>query len=87
MSVFTSRKTLIADEEQINIMGYDVDELVNERKEAFDSTDSNKMNDFLKKYDVDFIYLVWEERFAAEVENINADLVFENEDSRIYRVR
>src|SRR3989344_2633392 len=87
VSVFTSRKTLIADEEQINIMGYDVDELVNERKEAFDSTDSNKMNDFLKKYDVDFIYLVWEERFAAEVENINADLVFENEDSRIYRVR
>lgn len=84
---FSGKSTLMSDEEQINIMGYDISKMLQDRKEAFESVDYNKMNDFLKKYGIDYIYLSWKQKIAADINLINADVVFKNTDASIFKVR
>lgn len=84
---FSGKKTLISDEEQVNIMGYDARKLLQERTEAFESLDFRKMNDFLKNYDVDYIYLVWDQKIATSSSYLNADLIFENKDAKVFKVK
>ncbi|MBI2196438.1 hypothetical protein HYU45_02380 [Candidatus Daviesbacteria bacterium] len=87
VSAFSGKKTLISDEEQVNIMGYKVDKLLLDRSEAFESTDHQKMNSFLKKYKIDYIYLVWDQKIATSSSFLDVDSVFENKDARIFKVR
>ncbi len=87
VSAFSGKSTLIADEEQVNIMGYDVEQLLKERKEAFESDNFGIMNNFLKKYNINFIYLVWNQKITANKGSLNADLVFQNEDAKVFKVR
>ncbi len=87
VSAFSSKKTLISDEEQINIMGYDVSKLVKMRKEAFESLDKRVVNNFLAKYDVRYIYLSWDQKFATSSAYINADIIYENSDAKILKVK
>ncbi len=84
---FSGKKALLSDEEQVNIMGYDVNKLVRDRVEAFESINSQKMNDFLKNYNIDYIYLVWDQKIATGSSYLNADLVFENKDAKVFKVR
>ncbi len=87
ISAFSSKRTLISDEEQVNIMGYKIEDLLEEREEIFKSEDYNKVNIFLKKHKVGFIYLAWDQQFKAENDKLNADLIFQNKDAKIYKVR
>lgn len=87
VSAFSGKETLISDEEQVNIMGYDVSKLIIERSEAFESADYHKMNDFLRNYKINYIYLVWDQKIATNSSYLNADLVFQNKDARIFKVR
>lgn len=84
---FADKKTLISDEEQVNIMGYNIPKLLDERAEAFGSADYHKMNDFLKNYKIDYIYLVWDQKIATDSSYLNANLVFENKDAKVFKVR
>lgn len=84
---FSGRKTLISDEEQVNIMGYNVSKLVKDRNDAFESVDYHKMNDFLKKYKVDYLYLAWSQKLATDSSQLNMDIVFQNSDAKILKVR
>ena len=84
---FSNKKALITDEEQVNIMGYDVDNLVLERKEAFESSNPKTVNNFLKKYKVDYVYLAWQQKFATASSTLNLDLLYENKDAKIFKVR
>ncbi len=84
---FSSQRTLISDEEQVNIMGYKVDRLLQERKEAFESKDYQKINDFIKKYNVGYIYLSWNQKIATDSSLINADLVFKNDNAKVYKTK
>lgn len=87
VSALSGKQTLISDEEQVNIMGYDVDNLLKERVEAFESVDFRIMNNFLKKYNVDFIYLSWNQKIATNSSLLNVDLVFNNKDAKVFRVK
>lgn len=87
VSAFSGKEILISDEEQVNIMGYRVENLVKERQEAFESTDPNFVNGFLKKYKVDYVYLAWNQKFATESATIDMDLVFDNKDAKIFKVK
>lgn len=87
ISAFSSKRTLISDEEQVNIMGYKVNKLLEERKKAFESLDKDTMNNFLKKYNISYIYLAWSQNIATNSALINADLVFENKDAKVFKVR
>lgn len=87
VSAFSRKPTLISDEEQVTIMGYDVQELSEERKKIFDTSDPKIINDFLDKYQVRYVYLAWDQKFATESANINLDLIFENKDSRVFEVK
>lgn len=86
VSAFSQKETLISDEEQVDIMGYDVGKLVQERLEAFESADFHKMNSFLQKYKVDFIYLAWDQKIATDSSLINAKVIFDNKDATIFKV-
>lgn len=83
---FSGKKTLISDEEQVNIMNYKVDKLLQEREEVFLDKDYRKMNDFLKKYKIDYIYLVWNQQIAADSRYLNLAVVFQNKDARVFKV-
>lgn len=87
VSAFSQRSTLISDEEQINIMGYDVSKLAKDREEVFQTEDIKIVNGFLNKYKVDYIYLVWDEKLNVDPEKLNVDLVFRNKDARVYKLR
>ncbi len=87
VAAFSGKQTLMSDEEQVNIMGYQKSKLLEERIEAFESADHNKINDFLKNYQIDYIYLVWDQKIATSSSYLNADLVFENKDARVFKVR
>ena len=87
VSAFSSKQTLISDEEQVNIMGYQVDDLLRERKQAFESLDSINMNNFLKKYNIDYVYLAWDQGIATDSAYLNMDPIFESENAKIFKVR
>lgn len=87
VSAFSDKQTLISDEEQVNIMGYDVSRLLQERGVAFESKDYHNMNTFLKKYNVSYIYLVWDQQIATSSSYLNADLVFQNKDAKVFKIR
>lgn len=87
VAAFSGKQTLISDEEQINIMGYDASEVLTDRMEAFQSTDYNLINEFFEKYNVGYIYLAWDQKFATGSASIKADMVFENKDARVLKVK
>lgn len=87
VSAFSSKQTLIADEEQINIMGYDVTNLSKQRSEVFENPNPEIMNKILQNYNVGYIYLVWDQKFAGDETLLNIDQIFKNKDARIYKVR
>lgn len=87
VSYFSGKQTLISDSEQVNIMGYGADTITKERQKAFESADPNIINKFLKNYKIDYVYLAWDQKFATESATINMDLIFDNKDARVYRVR
>ncbi len=86
VAAFSGKQTLISDEEQVNIMGYEVGNLLKEREEIFKTSDERLINEFVKKYNVSYIYLAWEQKFAAGIDKISLDTIFQNKDARVLRV-
>lgn len=87
VSAFTGRQTLISDTEQVNIMGYEVTKLLDDRQKAFESSNYATMNNFLKSYKIDYIYLAWNQKIATSSSYLNVDLVFQNKDAKVFKVR
>lgn len=87
VSAFSRKQTLISDEEQLTIMGYDISKLIKERQDVFEVSDPEIINNFFKKYKINYVYLAWNQKFAASSSAINADLLYENKDAKILKVR
>lgn len=95
VSAFSGRRTLLSDREQVTIMGYDADALFNERSKLFpdpapsvhNEPGAARVNKFLYDNNINYVYLVWEQQFAAPIEQLNLDMVYQNKDARIYKVR
>ncbi|MBI2596848.1 hypothetical protein HYW41_01715 [Candidatus Daviesbacteria bacterium] len=87
VTAFSGKQTLISDEEQVNIMGYDVTRLIEEREEAFQSRDYHKMNNFLQKYKIDYVYLGWDQKTATDSAFLNMEPIFINKDARVFKVK
>ncbi len=86
VSALSSRRTLITDQEQLEIMGYDADKLFDERKEVFASKDYKVVNNFLRKYKVNFIYLEKGEEFATDSAKLNMERIYNRNGIKIYKV-
>lgn len=86
VSAFSGRKTLFADEEQINIMGYGIDLINKERKKVFEDKSPKNIDQFLKKYSVNYVYLVGKQNFAIPASQLNLKLIYNDGDIRIYKV-
>lgn len=84
---FSGKRTLISDYEQVDIMGYDAENLLKEREKVFESKDPKIVNEFLKKHHVNYIYFAWDQQFATDSATINMDLLYENVHAKVYKVR
>lgn len=87
VSAFSNRKTLLSDEEQVTIMGYNAQNLFRQREGVFKTQDADMVNNYLKTNKIDYIYLVWGQSFSVDINKLNIDLIFENENAKVYSVR
>lgn len=95
VSAFSARRTFLADTEQIKIMGYDIDKLIDERKRLFTDSSSEVsdhsaallFNNFVAKYNIKYVYLTYGQKFTASVEKLNIDLIYQTPNVKLYRVR
>ncbi len=87
VAAFSSRKVLLSDEEQVTIMGYQADAFFKERELIFQTDDIEMINSYLDKNSIDYIYLVWGQKFQADEKLIKADLIFENKDAKVFKAR
>lgn len=83
---FSGRRTLVTDAEQVKIMGYKVDELLKDREKAFTDKSETVFINFLTKYPVDYLYLVWGQKIMAPVEKLPLKLVYQSDHTKIYQV-
>ena len=93
VSAFSGRRTLLADEEQVDIMGYNAKDFFKERDMLFHEVDGNKMNTdplvfkaFVSKYHPDYLYLSYKEDLAAPKETLGLTLVYQSPNVRIYKI-
>ncbi len=82
----SGRSTLVSDHEQLDIMGYKIEDLLKEREKVFQSGDNQVKNEFLSKYHVNYIYLGPKQQFATSSSNLHATIIFSNEDAKLYKV-
>ncbi len=86
VAALSARRTLISDTQQIDIMGYDYKNLESAREAAFNDTTGKLLSLFIKKYDVDYLYLNMGESSKINYSNLNLARVFVNSEVEIYRV-
>lgn len=87
VAAFSTRRTFVSDQEQLTIMGYDVDRKLAEREMIFASKNYQEVNDFLRKYNIDYVYLVFGQKFATDSADLKVEPVFENRDAKIFKVK
>ncbi len=87
VSAFSNHPTLISDQEQVGIMGYKANDLLEERRKIFETTNLQDINNFMKNNNVKYVYLVWGQKFATDSATLDLDLVFSNKDAKVYKVR
>lgn len=86
VSAFSRRRTLIADEEQVNIMGYKIDELLKKRRSIFESNKLNEVINDLKTHQVKFVYLIDKQQFAVPIEDLPLNIIYNKDGVRVYKV-
>lgn len=87
VSAISSRNVLITDQEQLAIMGYEIDELFKERQEAFASKDYRVVNNFLEKHKINYVYLEKGEDFSTDSAKLNVETIYNKNDSKIFKVK
>lgn len=91
----SGKRTLLSDAEQVKIMGYPVDDLIEERKKIFRLSDSLKnpdldpkiINKFLKDKNISYLYLLKDQQITAPIEKLNLDLIYQTDNVRIFKVK
>jgi hypothetical protein len=86
VAALSGRRTLISDTEQIDIMGYDYHELESERIKAFADATGGLLSSFIKKFNVDYLYLNKSESSKINYSDLGMLKVFENDRVEIYQV-
>lgn len=86
VSAFSGRRTLLADAEQVQIMGYKVDDLIKKQEEVFSVDDPDLVNKYFLTNQVDYVYLSHDENFNAPIDKLNLALIDGNPDGRLYEV-
>lgn len=95
VSAFTNLSTYLTDKDQLDIMGYNINQLIDERRKLFvdpnpaihNSPDPKVFNNFIERNHIKYVYLVYDEQFAAPVDKLNLELVYHSNNVRIYKVR
>lgn len=91
----SGKKTLLSDTEQVKIMGYQVNDLIDERKKIFRLSDSldnpdlepQVINSFFERYNVTYLYLLKGQQTTAPIDKLSLDSIYRNDSVQIYKVR
>lgn len=86
VSAMTNRVTFLNCEEQLQIMGYDVDTRLKDVNRFFNGSDSIFNRDFLKTNNVAYIYVPTPRKYSIQEEDDNLTKVFANDEVSIYKV-
>lgn len=85
ISAFSGRRTWVADQEQVDIMGYKADDLFEERKLIFKDESAENVNLFFSKYKIDYVYLVWGQKFASDLASLDLKEIYGSQNVKIYQ--
>lgn len=86
VAAFSARSTYLSDQEQVTIIGFDINNLLEERKKAFESDNVEIVNDFLVKSRADYVYLAWDQKFNISEERLNLTLLYKTDNTKLYKV-
>src|SRR5258708_9314072 len=87
VAAFSGRRTYLSDQEQLTIMGYSVDKKFEERNKIFQEESSQEVNKFLKSRKIDFVYLVYGQKFKAPLKELDLTQSYKSDNVIIYKVK
>ena len=96
LAAFTGKRTLLSDAEQVGIMGYPEDNIIESRNKIFSGpefkpetfkADPIIINDFLLKNNINYVYLVYDQNFLAPVEKLDLEEIYRTDNVRIYQYK
>ena len=88
VSFFTDRRVFLEDQNAATIMGYPLQERLDQEWEFFRTTDVEKAKEFLRKEKIAYIYLVAPiQIIAADKERVGLKEIFNNEKVQIFEVK
>lgn len=87
VAFFSQRRTFLTDEGQTEILGYPREERLEKVNNFFLTGDPDEAKNLLKDFNVSYIYLVKDQKFSFEADEAGLEKVFENDWSRIYKVK
>jgi len=83
VSAITSRQTVLSDEEQLTILGYDITKVSDQRKAAFASQQPADLLKFIQDYHVDYLYLAPTQVLAFSVDDLAGKIIYADKGSII----
>lgn len=87
VSAFSNKISFLEDEMNLDITGFDWKSRRSEEKLFFESLDKFFTRGFLINNNIDYIYLVDDQSFKLEPNDLEIDLIFTNSSVKIYQVR
>ncbi|MEI8067705.1 MAG: hypothetical protein WCG91_01995 [Candidatus Shapirobacteria bacterium] len=87
VSAFSEKPVYLEDEMNLIITGYDWQSRRKEAEKFFNTEDKFFARGFLLNNKIDYIYLVDDQSFKVSINDLGIDKIFENSQTRIYKVR
>jgi hypothetical protein len=87
VSAFSNKISFLEDEMNLDITGFDWKTRRSEEKLFFDSQDKFFARGFLLNNNINYIYLINDQSFKIDPNDLQIDLIFNNSSVKIYQVR
>ncbi|MFA5532653.1 MAG: hypothetical protein WDA13_03625 [Candidatus Shapirobacteria bacterium] len=87
VSAFSNKVSFLEDEMNLDITGFDWKSRRLEEQQFFTSSDKFFTRGFLLNNNIDYIYLVNDQSFKVDQNDLQIDLIFNNSSVKIYQVR
>lgn len=86
VSALTGRSTFLSCEDQLHILGYDINKRLNDENEFFSQKDLSFNRTFLMDNNIAFLYIPNPKKYSLDVVNNGLEQVFANDEVVIYKV-
>ncbi|MDD4938448.1 MAG: hypothetical protein PHX34_05605, partial [Candidatus Shapirobacteria bacterium] len=87
VSAFSQKPTFLEDEMNLNITGFNWQNRRVEEEKFFTTNDKFFARGFLLNNQIDYIYLLKDQSFSLDNNDLQIDLIFQNDEVKIFKVR